>query len=539
MTTSTLPSRYRINGLIDTKRAVMDNLESMCNSCGVFMSYDIHQGKWGIIINKAETTVAKAFDNSNIIGPVQVQGTSILNLYNKVRVEYTLRDTADEIDFVEYELPDEDRYPNEPDNVLQLRLDMCNEPVQAQIIGLMELKQARVDEIVTFQSDYSILSLNAGDIITLTHDLYQFTNKPFRVITLSEVDSDDGSIRIEIVALAYDANIYSTADLNRYVRSDRNGITGIGSIGQPLEPVLYVFQQSRTPGIKVEAVIPAGIVESLELWLSSDNSNFIKVSTSVPEGGGTFDTGAVVTFDYAMAASQNIYVKVRGMNSTTTGPFSVVDSFLSYVPVQATDAVTNTTAALDENGNVLNTLGMAGLVKLLDNLIANNDSGASGGVYDKVFSTYEQENGINLAGAAVMISNGIVSIKDIIVAPTGRTLLPAFTTPSFPAVLTGSYKVDVIVDQNSSGARGAVDDYIGVAVALNDVTTGASVNVDFVTSGGEGTWYWNDYAMTMVVNLVKDRQYRFTFSAANDTVSSGSGADASFDLGISIYSFVQ
>ena len=219
MTTSTLPSRYRINGLLDTKRSVMDNLESMCNSCGVFMSYDIHQGKWGIIINKAETTVAKAFDNSNIIGAVQVQGTSILNLYNKVRVEYTLRDTADEIDFVEYELPDEDRYPNEPDNVLQLRLDMCNEPVQAQIIGLMELKQARVDEIVTFQSDYSTLSLNAGDIITLTHDLYQFTNKPFRVITLSEVDSDDGSIRIEIVALAYDANIYSTADLNRYVRS--------------------------------------------------------------------------------------------------------------------------------------------------------------------------------------------------------------------------------------------------------------------------------------------------------------------------------
>ena len=138
-----------------------------------------------------------------------------------------------------------------------------------------------------------------------------------------------------------------------------------------------------------------------------------------------------------------------------------------------------------------------------------------------------------------MISNGIVSIKDIIVPPTGRILQPAFSTPIFPAILTGTYKVDVIVDQNTSGARGAVDDYIGVAVALNDVTTGTSVNVDFVTSGGEGTWYWNDYAMTMVVNLVKGRQYRFTFSAANDTVSSGPNFDAGFVLGISIYSFVQ
>jgi hypothetical protein len=382
MTTSTLPARYKINGLMDTKRSVMDNMEKICNACGTFMTYDIHEGKWGIVVNKAESTVAKAFTDANIIGPVQVQGTSILNLYNKVRVEYTLRDTADSIDFIEIEIPAGDRYPNEPDNVLQIQLEMCNEPVQAEIIGLIELKQARIDQIVTFESDYSTLNLNAGDLITLTHDLYQFNAKPFRVITLSEVDSDDGAIRIQVTALAYDANVYDTSDLGRYIRSDRNGIKGIGSIGQPIEPVLYIFQQDRRPGISVESIVPDGIVESMELWLSSDNTNFKQIGTQYPVGGGTYTAGATVLFDYDQLESQNIYVKVRGMNSTTTGPFSTVDSFLGYVPTQTPDAIPQSAPVVDTAGNLLPALLISKIAGWA--LSKTSDWASSGGVLSQL-----------------------------------------------------------------------------------------------------------------------------------------------------------
>lgn len=374
MTTSILPSRYKINGLLDSKSEVMSNIEKICNSCGTFMTYDIHSGLWSVVINKAESTVTKHFDNSNIVGAIQVNGTSLLNLYNSVRVEFPLRDTADGMDFVQVTIPEADRLANEPDNTMTLRLDMCNEPVQAEIIGLIELKQSRIDQVITFTSDYSTLSLNAGDIITVTNDIYQFNAKPFRVITLNEVDDDAGTIKIQITALAYDANVYDTSDLGRYIRSDRNGIKTIGAIGQPIVPQIYVFEQSVRPGIKVEAVVPSGVVETMELWLSTDGTNFTQIGTEYPENATAFTAGDIVLFDYDKLSANSIWVKVRGMNSTTSGPFSDTAVYVGFVPVQTTDAISNNTSVLDDSGNILPLLGTAAMLALLNGLI-NGDTG--------------------------------------------------------------------------------------------------------------------------------------------------------------------
>jgi hypothetical protein len=404
MTTSILPARYKINGILDTKAAVMSNLETLCNACGTFMSYDIHTGLWSVIINTTGSSV-KSFTNANIIGPIQVSGTSLQNLFNRVRVEFPLRDTSDGTDFIEIEIPEVDRYPNEPDSTLQMTLQMCNEPVQATIIGLIELKQSRIDQIITFISDYSTLSLNAGDIISVTNDIYQFSAKPFRIISLREVDTESGSIQIEITALAYDANVYSVADLGRFIRTDRNGIVGIGSISAPITPVIYNFATDVRPGIVIETVVPAGIVESMEFWVSTDNTNFVSVGSQTPVGGGSFDSGDVVTLEYNQVATANYYVKTRGINSTTAGPFSPVVSFIGFVPVQTTDALTPTTNALDSSGNILNTLALTGLLKLLDNLIAQNSASAAGGIFDKYNTTFESVTGKTITDVPVLVQN--------------------------------------------------------------------------------------------------------------------------------------
>lgn len=521
MTTSTLPARYKINGLLDTKRQVMDNLESICNACGTFMTYDIHEGQWGVVINKADTAV-KTFDDSNIVGPIQVQGTSVLNLYNKVRVEYNLRDTADGTDFIEIEIPDADRYQNEPDNVLQIRLDMCNEPVQAEIIGLIELKQARIDQIITFQSDYSTLNLNAGDIIAVTNDLYQFTAKPFRVITLKEIDADDGSIRIEITALAYDSNVYDTSDLGRYIRSDRNGIKGIGSIGQPIAPVLYPYDLDVRPRIVVESTVPDGIVESMELWLSSDNSTYSLIATEYPPGGGTFTAGDTVTFDYDQVSSQNLYVKVRGMNSTTTGPFSTSDSFLSYVPVQTTAAISDNTDVVDSAGSsLLGLLGSNALIALIKKLVEDNDA-AAGGIYDQVFNTFDMETGQNLIQAqnASMMWVQAGTFED----DTGPyTPAQTFTTPNRPCYANGQsiyviatinfgYDSASVVDtfkavsmniyqnntliatrENGSAFQDAYDDFTLSCNAIGTFAYGDNIKVSFEVESDTATGILIDY----------------------------------------------
>ena len=374
MTTSILPARYKINGLIDTSRDVMENMEQLCLASGCFLSYDIHEGKWAVIINRAGSIV-RSFDNSNIIGPIQVNGTSLNDLYNSVVIEYPLRDTVDQTDYVQVSIPTGDRYDNEPDNVLKIAMNMLNEPVQAEILALIQLKQSRIDQVITFQSDYSVLNLNAGDIIGVTNDVYQFNNKPFRIISLKEVDTDSGAIQIEVTALAYDANVYDISDLGRYIRSDRNGIKGIGALGTPLAPVIYVFEQDRRPGIQVEAVVPSGIVENMELWLSSDNTNFILVSTIEAPPGEVFTAGSTVLFDYDQLESQNIYVKVRAMNSTTTGPFSPTASFLSYVPQQITDVIGQNTQVQESDGSINPLLlALPVLLSLLDGFFDGDDT---------------------------------------------------------------------------------------------------------------------------------------------------------------------
>ena len=135
-----------------------------------------------------------------------------------------------------------------------------------------------------------------------------------------------------------------------------------------------------------------------------------------------------------------------------------------------------------------------------------------------------------------MISNGIVSQAALICAPSGASFNTIWTSPVFPAILTGSFKLDVIVDQNTSGAEGDPNDIIQVQLILKNVTDNTTVVT--LASGGEGTWYWNDYAMTALVTLNSTKSYQYIFNARNDTVTTPS-ANASFDLGISLYTFVQ
>lgn len=537
MTTSILPARYKINGLINTDRDVMENMEQLCLACGSFLSYDLHAGKWAVIINQAGNSV-RSFDNSNIIGPIQVNGTSLNDLYNAVSIEYPLRDTVDQTDFVQVAIPVGDRYDNEPDNVLKISMNMMNEPVQAEILALIQLKQSRIDQVITFQSDYSVLNLNAGDIISVTNDIYQFNAKPFRIISLREVDTDSGAIQIEITALAYDANVYDISDLGRYIRSDRNGIKSIGALGTPLQPVIYIYAQDRRPGMQVEAVVPSGIVESMELWLSSDNSTFNLIVTLSAPPGQPFTAGSTVLFDYDQLESQNIYVKVRAVNATTTGPFSAVRSFLSFVPQQITDVIGQTSKIQESNGTISPLLiTMPLLLSLLDGLNAGTSNTMTTGVLNSI----QAQTGNDLTNALIAAQIGSVTVGNIrqSVDDQDAVLLGA---SAFVAPRTGSYQILAYFDQNGSGARGGRgsywsedEDYCQGGVSLYNAGTGGTIIYSEV-SGGTGAQYWQDFVTNGLINLNAGQTYRIEFDWVNYTESTPNGT-ANVTVGWQVISY--
>jgi len=219
-----MPTAYsplKINGVISTDKSVLQNLNDICTACGAFLTFDISQGKWAVVINTTGSSI-KSYNNTNIIGPITVTETGVSELYNDVRMEFPHKILRDQTDFVEVAIAAGDRYPNELDNQLQIQTNLINDPVQAQYIASVELKQSRLNKIVNFTTDYTSLGLKAGDLIDVTSTIYGFTSKVFRVIQLEEVDDD--VIGINITAMEYDQNVYSTAGLVFRERTKKTGI---------------------------------------------------------------------------------------------------------------------------------------------------------------------------------------------------------------------------------------------------------------------------------------------------------------------------
>jgi hypothetical protein len=414
----TLADRYQINGLLDTARPVMENIEKICSAAGSWLSYDIHDGKWGVVINTTGTAVA-SFDDTNILGSISVSGTGINELYNSVKVEFPHRDLRDSADFVTIEIPDGDRNANEEDNTLNLTYDIINEPIQAQLLGLIELKQSRIDLAIAFQTDFSSINVKAGDLISVTNARFAFNAKLFRVITSSEIQDDDGAIRIEITALEYDPDVYSTADLFRFTRTDENGIITIGSIGVPGTPQVTKVEADVRPRIIIETTVPTGVVEAVEFWLTDDvnlqeaNRSYRLIAIEKPTGGGIFTSGQTVTLEYDSITSGDFIVKTRGVNATTTGPFSNLSGLIDFNATQITNAIGPNTVSVDAAGQIATLLAVNFLMKQVDDLFKGATT--STGMFSKIFDIFKDVTGVDLVGQAEggeLVVASAVSVSD-------------------------------------------------------------------------------------------------------------------------------
>lgn len=389
--------KYSINGVIDTSKSVMENMDIMAGTASSWMSYDSHDGLWSVVINREGTSRA-SFNDSNIIGAISIAGTGLEQLYNSVRVEFPHIDLNDNKDFIHDTIPAEDFYPNEIYNVLSLTYDCINDPVQAEYLGLIQLKQNRLDKVIRFRTDFSQVGLKAGDLIDITSATYGFTNKMFRIVSLTESDQEDGNIIVSITAQEYADSVYSTDDLSRYSRTNSSGIATAGNIGVPGTATINKVERDARPRVTIESTSPTGIVEAMEFWYTTDtyvndeNRSYQLLDTVKASSGNTFPYGTEVSITNDTLSSGNLYVKTRGINSTTIGPFSTPAGFV-YTPVQTTNNIDENTS-VSSTGGMVTALGALALLNNLDGLFSGNT--AAGGVFKKVFDLFKDETGLDI-----------------------------------------------------------------------------------------------------------------------------------------------
>jgi len=204
--------RYQIDGALSMFDDTKTNINKICQSGGAFFTYNSKQGKFGVVPNRAATPAEQAnafvFSNDNILSAINISSTELFNLYNEVEVEYPSVKQKDQTDVYYATVDPSLRNPNEPDNKLEYRLDMCNDRARVSNLANVDLNQNRLNTIVEFTADFSAMQCDVGDVVKLTSALYGWTEKLFRIMRLVESEDSEGILTVKVLMLEYDDDVY-------------------------------------------------------------------------------------------------------------------------------------------------------------------------------------------------------------------------------------------------------------------------------------------------------------------------------------------
>lgn len=298
-------TRVNINGAIDTSQTVLANMNLIANSSQAFITWDPAEGQWETVLNTTGSRVAD-FDDSNIVGSISVTGSGISDLYNRVRITFNNADMRGQPDERILSIDAADRFANELDNELALDFKIITDPVQAELLAAIELKQSRVDLIIQFTTDYTSIQRKPGELIGITNENYFVGStanpKVFRIVSIEEIDGEDGGILLNFTCIEYDNAVYSTAGLTREQRETVSDIvpasTNVCVIEKDVEAtvdqVTDAFDGLAANGLMVNALsrfINSTIAQSANTgdYLLLDNVNFVAPYTATYHLSSIFD----------------------------------------------------------------------------------------------------------------------------------------------------------------------------------------------------------------------------------------------------------
>lgn len=351
----------QINGVVRTSEPVWSNLERLAEAASVWFTYDTHNGVYSWVINDAGNSVA-SLDEADIIGPIQIAGSGLTNLYNAVEIEYPRSDIRDQPHYVTLNLPDNLRNAYEPDNTLQITSEFINNQPQAEYVAMVTLKQSRLDRTITIVMDYTKINLQAGDIIDVTSPTYGWTAKEFRIMRVREIEGDDGSLRLEFMCSEYDDTIYD-GTWNNFLVGGPPGIPSISSIGTPGTPVANVVNTNGVPSIQVVSTVPTGIVDRMQFWAGNvlitgnvANTTYNLIGTVASPNANSFTANSNSTFTTSTLTDGTWVWKTRGVNGYASGTFSNASS---NIAVASGNVISNVVANSNAMVNSANTGAVA------------------------------------------------------------------------------------------------------------------------------------------------------------------------------------
>jgi hypothetical protein len=237
------------------------------------------------------------FSDDNIISGISISSTRLDDLYNSVEAEFYDQYNKDQKAYARNSISAEERNPNEPDNQLRLSLDLCNNSMQADILGQMELRQSRDDLVIEFTSNHYGIQAQAGDIINVYSELYDWPPKLFRVMRVKEQETEEGGLVAQIQAMEYNGDVYTVEPITEFTTEANIGI-GVYGASPNLPPppdviIAAIDADVAIPNFQIQITIPAdgGPYDEIELYYTEGWDEMTITGSIVP---GTGSNGAPV-----------------------------------------------------------------------------------------------------------------------------------------------------------------------------------------------------------------------------------------------------
>ena len=348
-TTQSQP-RYRFNGMFDTGQTVLSNLDIMMQCCDCWQTYQAATGLWTLSINQV-ITPSLYFNDTNIIGTIDIGSIDITQQPNQVEAKYNDATNRDQPGYVVLNLQTLNPallYPNEPVNKYSVSFDLINDSVRTQYLATRILEQNRIDLTVSFQTNYTGIQVNAGDVIAVTNAAYGWTNKQFRVMQVKESTLPDGSLGAAFQCIAYDPSVYTTPNITGYAPTPNSNLAYIGYFSALSAPsVSNQLPTATVPNFQVDCTMPTtGRVTEVILFYTTVSSpgpsDWTVWSTLVSSNTAPFANSSVVSFTDITLPAATYYFAFIVSNESAKSLLSPSSSSFAWMPNPTTSAVAGT-----------------------------------------------------------------------------------------------------------------------------------------------------------------------------------------------------
>ena len=330
-------ARYRFNGVLDTGQTVLANIDLMMICCDCWQGYQAATGYWQVVINQA-ISPSFAFDDNNIIGSITVGELDITQMVNQIEAKFNDSTNRDQAGYVNLQTPANLIYQNEPVNKFTVSYDLVNNSVTAQYLANRTLEQNRLDLIVSFSTNYTGIQVNAGDVVTVTNSYYGWTNQQFRVMQVKEASLPDGTLGAAFQLIAYDANVYATADITQYHPTPNSGMASPIFFSALAAPTISAHRETASiPSFDVQVYVPmVGRVTTGTLFYTTVStpsaSDWQTWASYTNTSNQPVVNNTYFTFSNVVLPSATYYFAYTASNEKTSTPLSPISTGFTWAP---------------------------------------------------------------------------------------------------------------------------------------------------------------------------------------------------------------